>query len=122
MAIDPSVVELEAQLALLVSDLTDRVQRGERIDLEVECCNHSELAKDLRELWGVIVMARAAGSSSALAAPTQPQAAAKLDHPGIVPVYEVGEIDGRPYFSMKHVRGTTLAQRLAEGPLPPREA
>src|SRR5688500_7837335 len=50
------------------------------------------------------------------------QAAARLDHPGIVPVYEVGEIDGRPYFSMKHVRGTTLAQRLAEGPLPSREA
>ena len=50
------------------------------------------------------------------------QAAAKLDHPGIVPVYEVGEIDGRPYFSMKHVRGTTLAQRLADGPLPSREA
>ncbi len=50
------------------------------------------------------------------------QAAAKLAHPGIVPVYEVGEIDGRPYFSMKHVCGTTLAQRLADGPLPPREA
>lgn len=50
------------------------------------------------------------------------QAAAKLDHPGIVPVYEVGEIEGRPYFSMKYIRGTTLAQRLAEGPLPAREA
>jgi serine/threonine protein kinase len=50
------------------------------------------------------------------------QAAARLDHPGIVPVYEVGEVNGRPYFSMKYVSGTTLAQRLADGPLPPREA
>lgn len=179
----------EEQLALLVSKLTDRVQRGEAVDLEVECRQYPELASDLRELWGVIVVARAAGSSSALA-PTQPraselpsdsfqlparfgdyelrqelgrggmgvvyrawqgslsrevavkmilrgqlatqldrerfeaeaQAAAKLDHPGIVPVYEVGEIDARAYFSMKFVRGTTLGRRLVVGPLPPREA
>ena len=40
----------------------------------------------------------------------------------IVPVYEVGEHDGQPYFTMKYVAGTTLARRLAEGPMPPREA
>jgi serine/threonine-protein kinase len=50
------------------------------------------------------------------------EAAAGLDHPGIVPVYEVGHVHGRPYFSMKHVQGRTLAQRLAAGPLPPRDA
>lgn len=50
------------------------------------------------------------------------EAAAGLHHPGIVPVYEVGDIDDQPFFSMKLLRGQTLSQRLAEGPLPPREA
>jgi serine/threonine-protein kinase len=50
------------------------------------------------------------------------QAAAGLSHPGIVPVYKVGAQDGRIYFSMKYVEGTTLAARVAAGPLPPPEA
>jgi serine/threonine-protein kinase len=48
-------------------------------------------------------------------------AAAHLEHPQIVPVYEVGEQDGQPYFSMKHIAGSTLAKKLANGPLPARE-
>jgi serine/threonine protein kinase/WD40 repeat protein len=50
------------------------------------------------------------------------EAAALLDHPNILPVFEVGEHCGQHYFSMGYVDGQSLAARLAEGPLPPREA
>lgn len=45
------------------------------------------------------------------------EAVAKLDHPNIVPVYEVGETSGQLYFSMKYISGHTLAQRLQQGPI-----
>jgi serine/threonine-protein kinase len=50
------------------------------------------------------------------------EAAANLDHSGIVPIYEVGEQEGQHYFSMGFVEGQSLSQRLADGPLPSREA
>src|SRR6476620_4590631 len=68
----PEQIPRQIQLALLVSALSDRAQRGETVDLETECREHPEFASDLRELWGVIVVARAAGSSSALVQPTLP--------------------------------------------------
>jgi len=53
---------------------------------------------------------------------SEAQAAALLDHPNIVPIFEVGEHEGQHYFSMGYVDGQSLAARLAEGPLPPKEA
>ena len=50
------------------------------------------------------------------------QSAALLQHPGIVAVHEVGETDGQPFIAMEYVPGGSLADRLREHPLPPREA
>jgi serine/threonine protein kinase len=185
---EPIAAEREERLALLLAELTDRVQQGSHVTLEDECRKHPDFAAELRELWGAVMIAQAAGSGSiAETIPSQTdfpsgtltlparfgdyeliqelgrggmgvvyrakqlslgrevalkmvlrgnlasqadldrfqaeaQAAAKLDHPAIVPVYEVGHEGGRPYFTMKYIAGTTLAQRLALGPLPAKEA
>src|SRR6266478_2635774 len=46
------------------------------------------------------------------------EAIAALQHTNIVQIYDVGEVDGRPYFTMEFVGGGSLAQKLAGVPQP----
>ncbi|HQM64616.1 MAG TPA: protein kinase [Acidobacteriota bacterium] len=50
------------------------------------------------------------------------RAAARLDHPNICTVYEVGEADGQLFLAMACYEGMTLREKLQEGPLPWAEA
>jgi tRNA A-37 threonylcarbamoyl transferase component Bud32 len=50
------------------------------------------------------------------------EAAARLDHPGIVPVYEIGECEGQAFFAMKFIEGGSLAQQIERFRDQPRQA
>jgi serine/threonine-protein kinase len=178
----------DEKLALLLTELADRVQRGEQVDITKVCEQYPEHASELRYLWGTVLVTDAVGAQQALASavgegeamvwpPQLPfsigdyelieqvgqggmgivfrarqmslgrevaikmiqqdrlnspedhqrflaeaEATARLQHPGIVQVYEVGQFDGTPFFSMQFIRGETLAQRLRNGPIGQRQA
>ncbi|HJT76548.1 MAG TPA: serine/threonine-protein kinase, partial [Gemmataceae bacterium] len=53
---------------------------------------------------------------------TEAEAVARLQHPHIVQIYEIGESEGRPFFSLEYCAGGSLADRLDGTPLPAGEA
>ncbi len=53
---------------------------------------------------------------------SEAEAAANLDHPGIVPIFEIGQVDGQHYFSMGYVDGQNLGDKIASRPMAPTEA
>lgn len=68
----------------------------------------------------VILAAEHAGREAVARFRAEAEAVAQLKHPNIVQVYEIGEQDGRPYFSMEFVEGGSLAKYIAGQPQPPK--
>jgi len=50
------------------------------------------------------------------------QAAAALHHPNVCPVYEIDEVDGKTFLAMAFLKGETLEELIAKGPLPIKDA
>ncbi len=180
--------DTEQELAILVTQLADRANQGDPVDLEEACRKHPRFESDLRELWGTIVVTDAAakeksrGSFSSGSEPVIPQfelpfdfgdyrleeeigrggmgivyratrisdnqtvaikmilkgdfasesdrqrfdaeavAVSRLSHPNIIPIYEIGEQQGRSFFCMQLIPGQSLSERLGRGPMPPQRA
>jgi tRNA A-37 threonylcarbamoyl transferase component Bud32/tetratricopeptide (TPR) repeat protein len=53
---------------------------------------------------------------------SEARAAAQMEHENVVPVYQVGEVDGQHYYSMRLIEGKSLGELVEEGPLPPERA
>src|SRR5262249_49240353 len=58
-----------------------------------------------------------AGSGEMARFRTEAQAVARLHHPNVVQVYEVGEHEGRPYFSLEFCPGGSLEKKLSGTPM-----
>ena len=70
----------------------------------------------------MILAGEHAGSDALERFRAEAESEARLQHPNIVQVYEIGDHQGHPYFSLEFVDGGSLAQKLAGTPLPPLEA
>jgi tRNA A-37 threonylcarbamoyl transferase component Bud32 len=69
-----------------------------------------------------MIQAGRAGAADVARFRTEAEAIARLQHPHVVQIHEVGEVEGRPFFSLEYVCGGSLANRLDGTPLPGLEA
>ncbi len=71
-----------------------------------------------RRIVAVKVLSQAAASPDKLAAfHREAETIARLEHPNILPVYDFGEAQGRPYLVLRYLAGGTVATLIRHGPL-----
>lgn len=105
--------KLEAGSRLARYDVVDRLGAGGMG--EVYLCEDPTLGRRV----AIKVLSAAADSDDRATARflREARAAARLTHPNVCTVYEVGEDSGTVYIAMQYVEGETLASRLRQGPL-----
>ncbi len=69
-----------------------------------------------------MLQAAVAGPREAARFRGEAEALARLEHPNIIRIYEVGEFEGRPYFALEFVTGGSLEKKLRGAPQPARQA
>ncbi len=133
------VAAVSSEQVPLVDPDDASARRWRRLDLPVTIGDYQLLSELGRGGMGVVFRARQVSLDREVAVKmilrgrlasdqdlnrflSEASSTAQLQHPNIVPVYEVGDIEGRPFFSMKFIDGDTLGSRLVDGPLPEREA
>ncbi len=89
-------------------EIVREISRGG--DGTVYLCHEKRL--DRQVAVKLIQSLRKADTVSELRFQTEVAAIASLDHPYIVPIYASGEMDGRPFYSMKYYSGGSLANRM----------
>jgi serine/threonine protein kinase/WD40 repeat protein len=67
----------------------------------------------------VVLYAAHAGTEARARFRNEAKAIARLKHPNIVAIHEIGDANGLPFFSMEHCPGGSLAHRLSNGPMDP---
>jgi serine/threonine protein kinase/Flp pilus assembly protein TadD len=70
----------------------------------------------------MILSAEHAGAEERARFHAEAEAIAKLHHPNIVQVYDIGEANGKPFFALEYVAGGSLSARVRGEPQPPRDA
>lgn len=73
---------------------------------------HQKLGREVA--MKVILSGQFASANDVRRFEMEAESAASLDHPGIVPIYEIGECQGHHFFTMKLIEGGTLAKKMSD--------